>query len=127
MNEITRRFSLIILKTLGATFGLHILLNYFLDQPLFRNMIVESYCCNAIIAILIFWILISLKNKYKNYIGFIFLFGSGTKFLMFFVIFYGPFKQDGEVIIHEFISFFLPYTICLILETYQLSKQLNKM
>ena len=99
----------------------------FIDQPLFQNMIVESYCCNAIIAILIFWILVSLKEKYKNHIGFIFLFGSGTKFLMFFVIFYGPFKQDGEIIIYEFISFFLPYTICLIFETYQLSKQLNKM
>ena len=127
MNEITRRFSLILLITLGATFVLHTLLNYFIDQPLFQNMIVESYCCNAIIAILIFWILVSLKEKYKNHIGFIFLFGSGTKFLMFFVIFYAPFKLDGEIIIYEFISFFIPYTICLILETYQLSKQLNKM
>lgn len=127
MNEVTRRFSSTVLITLGSTFGLHTLLNYFIDQTLFQNMIVESYCCNAIIAILIFWILVSLKEKYKNHIGFIFLFGSGTKFLMFFVIFYGPFKQDGEIIIYEFISFFLPYTICLILETYQLSKQLNKM
>ena len=127
MNEVTRRFSSTVLITLGATFGLHTLLNYFIDQPLFQNMIVESYCCNAIIAILIFWILVSLKENYKNHIGFIFLFGSGTKFLMFFVIFYGPFKQDGKIIIYEFISFFLPYTICLILETYQLSKQLNKM
>jgi putative effector of murein hydrolase len=127
MNEVTRRFSSTVFITLGSTFGLHTLLNYFIDQPLFQNMIVESYCCNAIIAILIFWILVSLKEKYKNHIGFIFLFGSGTKFLMFFVIFYSPFKQDGEIIIYEFISFFLPYTICLILETYQLSKQLNKM
>ena len=127
MNEITRRFSLILLITLGATFVLHTLLNYFIDQPLFQNMIVESYCCNAIIAILIFWIQVSLKEKYKNHIGFIFLFGSGMKFLMFFVIFYAPFKLDGEIIIYEFISFFIPYTICLILETYQLSKQLNKM
>ena len=68
-------------------------------------MIVESYCCNAIIAILIFWIQVSLKEKYKNHIGFIFLFGSGTKFLMFFVIFYAPFKLDGEIIIYEFISY----------------------
>jgi len=127
MNEVTRRFSSTVFITLGSTFGLHTLLNYFIDQPLFQNMIVESYCCNAIIAILIFWILVSLKEKYKNHIGFIFLFGSGTKFLMFFAIFYRPFKQDGEIIIYEFISFFLPYTICLILETYQLSKQLNKM
>ena len=127
MNEVTRRFSSTVLISLGATFGLHTLLNYFIDQPLFQNMIVESYCCNAIIAILIFWILVSLKEKYKNHIGFIFLFGSGTKFLMFFVIFYAPFKLDGEIIIYEFISFFIPYTICLILETYQLSKQLNKM
>lgn len=127
MNEVTRRFSSTVFITLGSTFGLHTLLNYFIDQPLFQNMIVESYCCNAIIAILIFWILVSLKEKYKNHIGFIFLFGSTTKFLMFFVIFYVPFKQDGEIIIYEFISFFLPYTICLILETYQLSKQLNKM
>ena len=74
MNEVTRRFSSTVLITLGSTFGLHTLLNYFIDQPLFQNMIVESYCCNAIIAILIFWILVSLKEKYKNHIGFIFLF-----------------------------------------------------
>ena len=65
MNEITRRFSLILLITLGATFVLHTLLNYFIDQPLFQNMIVESYCCNAIIAILIFWIQVSLKKSIK--------------------------------------------------------------
>ena len=105
MNEVTRRFSSTVLITLGSTFGVHTLLNYFIGQPLFQNMIVESYCCNAIIAILIFWILGSLKEKYKNHIGFIFLFGSGSKFLMFFVIFYGPFKQDGKIII---LNFFQP-------------------
>ena len=69
MNEVTKRFSIIVLITLGATFGLHTLLNYCINLPLFQNMIVESYCCNAIIAILIFWILVSLKEKYKNHIN----------------------------------------------------------
>ena len=43
MNEVTRRFSSTVFITLGSTFGLHTLLNYFIDQPLFQNMIVESY------------------------------------------------------------------------------------
>ena len=51
--------------------------------------------------------------------------GSGLKFLLFFLLFYPSYKADGNMSTLEFISFFIPYAICLILEVSYLSKELN--
>ena len=57
--------------------------------------------------------------------GFIFMAGSGLKFLFFFLLFYPEYNSDGEMQTIEFVTFFVPYAVCLILEVIYLSKQLN--
>ena len=126
MNSETREFSVKVLVLLSATFAIHMLINTIMSVPTFHYQLLVSYAINIALAVGIFWGLTSLKKKYSNQIGFLFLASSIVKFLVFFLIFYGPYKADGEIVITEFTSFFIPYTICLVLETFFLSKYLNK-
>ena len=126
MNSESREFSVKVLVLLSATFAIHMLINTIMSVPTFQHQLLVSYAINIALAVGIFWGLTSLKKKYSNQIGFIFFASSIVKFLVFFLIFYGPYKADGEIVITEFTSFFIPYTICLVLETFYLSKYLNK-
>jgi len=127
VNTITKKFSQCILVFLSIVFVIHVLINIFLNLPKFQHLITEAYVINAMLAIGIFWGLIALKEKYNNQIGFLFLASSFIKFFVFFLVFYGPYKADDQITFSEFVSFFIPYTICLVLETFYLSKQLNQM
>lgn len=127
MNTLTKKFSQRILVFLSIVFVIHVLINIFLNLPKFQHLITEAYVINAMLAIGIFWGLIALKEKYNNQIGFLFLASSFIKFFVFFLVFYGPYKADDQITFSEFVSFFIPYTICLVLETFYLSKQLNQM
>ena len=126
MNSESREFSARLLVFLSAAFVIHMLVNKLMSIPLFQHQILVSYAINTALAAGIFWGLTSLKKKYNNQIGFLFLASSIVKFLVFFLVFYGPYKADGEIVLLEFTSFFIPYTICLVLETFFLSKHLNK-
>ena len=124
-NEFTV-FSIRLLLILSVVFCIHILMLYFLNFPLFKDMIVLSYVINAVLAIGIFGVLFKLKDKYGSQLGFLFLGGSFLKFIVFFVVFYPVFKADGQVTSLEFSSFFIPYIISLLFETFSLVKWLNK-
>lgn len=126
MNSESREFSARLLVFLSAVFVIHMLVNKLMSIPLFQHQILVSYAINTALAVGVFWGLTSLKKKYNNQIGFLFLASSIVKFLVFFLVFYGPYKADGEIVLLEFTSFFIPYTICLVLETFFLSKHLNK-
>lgn len=124
-NEFTV-FSVRLLLILSVVFCIHVLMLYFLNFPLFKDMIVLSYVINAVLAIGIFGVLFKLKDKYGSQLGFLFLGGSFLKFIVFFVVFYPVFKADGQVTSLEFSSFFIPYIISLLFETFSLVKWLNK-
>ena len=124
-NEFTV-FSVRLLLILSVVFCIHILMLYFLNFPLFKDMIVLSYVINAVLAIGIFGFLFKLKDKYGSQLGFLFLGGSFLKFIVFFVVFYPIFKADSQVTSMEFSSFFIPYIISLLFETFSLVKWLNK-
>ncbi|MCW8980332.1 DUF6168 family protein [Altibacter sp.] len=106
-------------------FFIHIgLLNY-LDLPLFEARIIPSYLINFALAAIILWLVKSNLNKKSSYTGFIFMLGSGIKFLVFFLFFYPYYQQDDTMGRVEFAAFFVPYALCLISEVYYLSKLLN--
>lgn len=127
MNLATKKFSCKTLVFLIIAFVIQNFVNTFLDLPKLQHQIVEAYIINALMAIGIFWGLTILKNKHNNLIGFLFLASSFVKFFVFFLVFYGPYKADGKIVFLEITSFFVPYLICLVLETFYLSKQLNQM
>ena len=126
MNSESREFSARLLVFFFFSFAIHMLVNKLMSIPLFQHQILISYAVNTALAVGVFWGLTSLKKKYNNQIGFLYLASSIVKFSVFFLVFYGPYKADGEIVLLEFTSFFIPYTICLVLETFFLSKHLNK-
>ena len=127
MHNALIRFSLTIILILSITFVLHVFTLNAKDLPLFDNQIILSYVINTVLAIVIFALLFFLKEKYKSQLGFLFMAGSALKFAIFFIVFQPIYKQDGEVSTLEFLSFFIPYVLCLIFETFSLSKLLNRL
>ena len=121
------RFSLAIILIISITFTLHILVLNMKELPLFDNQIILSYTINISLAIGIFALLFVFKEKYKSQLGFLFLVGSALKFAVFFIVFQPIYKLDGEVSTLEFSAFFVPYVLCLIFETFSLSKLLNRL
>lgn len=127
MNSFTKKLTLQTLTILSLVFLIHIGTLNGLKFPMFENKIILAYVVNVLLAIGIVGFLYSIREKQKNNLGFIFMAGSFLKFLLFFLLFYPSFKADGDMSRLEFASFFVPYMICLVLETVSLSKMLKKL
>ncbi|MEC8830100.1 MAG: hypothetical protein VXY88_03420, partial [Bacteroidota bacterium] len=82
MNSESKEFSAILLIFLSAAFSIHMLVNTLMSASVFQHQILASYAINITLAVVIFWCLTSLKKKYKNQIGFLFLASSIVKFLV---------------------------------------------
>jgi len=124
-NPITSYISFLI-SLISITAGVHFLILNKLDLPLFENNIISAYIVNATIALFIYIILYILRKNQEANIGFIFMFGSLIKIVIFFLFFYPAYKLDGKIQTLEFTTYFIPYTICLIISTFFLTKLLNK-
>lgn len=126
LNLPTQFFALLALLLL-LSFGMHIWVLSGKDLSIFDNLIIRSYVGNALLAGIIFLLLYRFRQKLKNQIGFLFMGGSFLKFIFFFLLFYPTYKSDGEMSGLEFASFFVPYLICLFLETFFTSKMLKNL
>jgi hypothetical protein len=127
IDTILKIFYTQLFLVLVVVFLIHIGILNFLELPLFDNKIVLSYVINYLLAAVIFTAIYRLKEKQKDNLGFLFIGGSFIKFLVFFLLFYPFFKADGNIDKLEFSSFFVPYIVCLVIETTSLSKFLNKL
>ena len=121
------KFSGLLIVVLGVVFAIHLTTLHYLNLLIFADRIVSAYIINLVLAIIIYGVMLFLRNKYESQLGFIFMFGSALKFIVFFIFFYPFYKTDGVITKSEFAAFFIPYAICLIIETTSLSKWLNKM
>ena len=119
---VTKAFIILLL-----VFCLHLLILKGLNYPLFNNRIVAAYVINLLLIVFVFGMLYLSRRKYKSQMGFLFLAGSVLKFAVFFISFYPYYKLDDNISKLEFVAFFTPYAIGLILETVSLSKWLNNM
>jgi hypothetical protein len=118
-------FSIRLVILASIVFYVHIELLKYYDLPPFDNMIIEGYYANIILAIFIYSSLTFLQKKYNDQLGFLFMAGSFLKFGVFFVFFSSEFKADNEITRLEFLSFFVPYIVCLLVETLGIIKVLN--
>jgi|SRR5690606_30428828 len=121
------QFVLFLLLSLILALCAHLGFLYARELPLFGNLIPWSYGINFLLAIVIFFPLYFFRERFKYQIGFLYLAGSLLKFLVFFIVFYPAYKADGEMTRLEFAAFFVPYAICLILETFFASKMLHRL
>lgn len=127
---IEKRFFLDFLKQLVLYlvigFTIHIIALYLLEQNVFDHLIIQAYSVNLLLALSSVFILIKAKKKYNNSLGFIFMGISMLKFILFFIFFQPVYKADDKMSAVEFIAFFTPYSIALIVEILALSRILNK-
>ncbi len=118
-------FLILLAALLIIVFGVHLLILHYLNKDLFGNQIVLSYLINYVLAVVVLLIVEKTLNNNSAQAGFVFMAGSALKFLVFFLVFYPSYKEDGKMEAIEFTAFFVPYAICLITEVIYLSKQLN--
>jgi hypothetical protein len=81
------------------------------------HQIIAAYLVNTAVVIFILAAILILPDMFSQARGQIFLGGSMLKFLLFFVMFYPAYKQDGDLSRVEFFTFFVPYIVCLLSET----------
>ncbi|WBU90728.1 DUF6168 family protein [Cellulophaga omnivescoria] len=120
-------FFITILISLAVAFGVHLLVLDDMQKPLFGNKIVLSYVINFVLVTAIFTIIYLLRNQFKTQLGIFFIVGSAIKFLFFFMLFYPSFNADDNINLTEFASFFVPYSICLLIETFFIAKVLKNL
>lgn len=125
MKRQTIKFLAVLLLVMAVVFAAHLFILQTIELPIFGDRIVLSYVVNYAMAAAILIFIQSRFNKKSSQTGFIFLGGSGLKFLIFFLVFYPFYREDGVMSNSEFAAFFVPYATCLILEVIYLSKQLN--
>ena len=85
-----------------------------------------GYGINFFMAATIIVLLLHLPERYKTSLGYFFLFGSLLKFIVYFTIILPLFKIDGELSKTEFFAFFVPYFLCLVVETSVLIAKLKR-
>ncbi len=110
---------------LALTLSIHIGMLFLMNLPPFSDKILLSYGANFLLAAFIYLMIQKSLKKNGVHTGFIFMAGSGVKFIIFFSIFYPFYNRDNLLQTTEFGAFFIPYAVCLILEVAYLSKQLN--
>ncbi len=125
MKKTTFKFLTFLLLVLAVVFAAHLFILQNKELPIFADRIVLSYLVNYALAASILIFIQSKFNKKSSHTGFMFIAGSGIKFLIFFLLFYPFYREDGTMSTSEFAAFFVPYATCLILEVAFLSKQLN--
>lgn len=125
MNKILS-FGLLLFSILLFAFLIHSSLQHYLGFPFSSFLIIESYSINFLLVLFSFSILWLFRNKLASSLGFLFLAGFFFKLLVFFIFFKPEYESDGTIDRAEFLAFFVPYALALILETTQLVRYLNK-
>ncbi len=91
-----------------------------------REILIRCYLLNTLLASLIHFVILRLRDRHSDKLGFIFLIGSSLKFLFFFLFIYPVFNADGDLSSMEFATFFIPYSLTTAVETVVLVQQLNR-
>ena len=97
----------------------------FTDQQVVGPLL-KSYIVNNLLAAVIFTLLYNWRKRHIEKLGFLFMAGTGLKFLTFFIVFYPAFHADGELTKDEFVLFFVPYVLSTLVETVFLARILNR-
>ena len=114
------------LALLIPLFLIHTFTSYYIfDSVLWAPNIIGSYIFNFTLAFVIFsgTYFFSLSEDSNSII--FYCMATTLKFILFYFILYPKYVFDGEIQKIEIINFFVPYTACLVIEIYELSRFLN--
>ena len=111
MNKPLIRFHI---SMIVALFGSYLLHAFLFDS----QHLILMYTINLLIASIVYWLVYLLRNTQKEYLGFYFLAGTFIKIVVFLLVILPLIKEDDVVSKVEFFSFFVPYTLSLIIEVF---------
>lgn len=103
-----------------------LLLQSHLTELSVKGILSWAYVLNNLLAAVVFTVLYRLRKRHIDKLGFLFLAGTGLKFLAFFLFIYPTFHADGELSRNEFVIFFVPYALSTAVETTFLVRILNR-
>ena len=125
MNNFVLKFALISFIVLGVSLCVHYEIISRLDLVFNISTFFICYAVNYFLALAIFIVIDKIRVNQTELVGYIFLFGSLLKFLVYFTLIYPIFLAEGPLTKFKFLFFFIPYAICLISEVTFLVKLLN--
>ncbi len=125
MSKQLIRFAIILLFFMGIALALHLAVLHFKKLSLSIDLLTVTYLFNYILTIIFFGLLLFFHKRRSDQLGFIFMFSSFAKFLLFFAIL-NPILQSPEISkSFSFWAFFVPYSISLTIESVTLVRILK--
>jgi len=118
-------FFLVLLICLLTVFFAHLAIKKTIGELLFSNRIIESYLLNFCLGYVSFVVLIFSMRKFVSSLGYILIYISFLKFLIFYFLFKPYYNINQSVEIDEFLTVMVPYGVTLAAEIYSLSKALK--
>lgn len=116
-------FFLVFLLSLVLAF--HLAVKYYLGKDVFSNRILKSYLLNFTLGYLSFLVLILSLKKHTTSLGFIYMYTSFLKLVVFYILFKSYFSLDGEIDLDEFLTLMIPYGFTLFAEINTMSRVLK--
>ena len=119
-------FSVKIILSMTCLFLLHTFVLRKMGFLVNDEFVMVCYLFNSIVAIFLFLLFFFVSKHNPSILGWFFLLTSTLKFTLFFQLIYPNFQEIETLKKLEFSSFFIPYTIAVSFEIYQLIKILNR-
>ena len=119
-------FTLILLAALGISYLVHGSILETIGHVALQVHLFPFYFMNISVSLLTGLSIIYLSQKKSEISGFVFMAGSLLKFALFFLLFYGEFSTIQDIRKVQFVSFYVPYAIGLVVEVWYLIYHLNK-
>lgn len=115
----------ILAVVIGLGFGVH---HWGLNQLGSANvhLLPGFYIMNGLMGAAIGMLIIYLSYTRPDVTGFAFMGGSLLKFAVFFLVFFPDLSEDSDTRKMQFIAFFIPYALSMIVEVWYLIRILNQ-
>jgi len=126
MTKTLLHFLILLSFSMGVGFLIHTKVQDLMHVGSFEHHLVVNYIFNFLITCVITIMLIVFQHKKSNKLGFVFLYSSIFKFLLFFIIIKPNLILTEGIKGIEFANFFIPYGICAAIETIYLVRLLGK-
>jgi hypothetical protein len=99
--------------------------HYLVSNTSWKNELILTYGFNVLLGIIFLLIFLWKEKILKPYLGYYFLYFSLFKFVVFLSLIQPLLDRSGGVKGHAFLSFFIPYALCLVLEIGFVIRELN--
>lgn len=86
-----------------------------------------DYGYNLFLSVLLGVAFIFIYQKSPEKLGYSYLGSISVKFILFFIFIYPEIREDGEINAQEFANFFVPFSICLLVELIYLISLLRRL